>query len=165
LEKEEVATSRTHGSGLVKKETEVERRKLMSKKIPKANELFRKFEKKPLKKFFHIPPAAPPHGEGGRNTVIANQGEEPEEDGSGTAKWVLLVAEGRFSRREKPRTAQESGRVHREGIGEAREHHTQEKEGDLKPKRRTAVGNMKRLRVANGRLHDHRGRFGAKCVI
>jgi hypothetical protein len=55
---------------------------------------------------------------------------------------VFRIVEGRSGRREEARAAQESGRVRREGIGEACERHTQEKEEDLKPRRRTAVGNV-----------------------
>ena len=43
----------------------------------KNEQAFREIEKKPLKKFSHIPPVASPHGEAGWNTTIANQGEEP----------------------------------------------------------------------------------------
>jgi hypothetical protein len=129
----------------------------------KREQALREIENKPLKKFSHIPPVASPHGEAGRNTVIANQGEGPWEDGSGTAKWVVLAVEGRSGRREGPRTAQESGRIRHEGIGEARECYTWEKEEDLKPRRRTAVGNVKRL--SRQRCHEHHERCACIAVF
>jgi hypothetical protein len=42
LEEEEVATSRARGIRIVKTETEIERRKLISQKSSKVNKLFEK---------------------------------------------------------------------------------------------------------------------------